>query len=209
MDTLIATGFDSLLSFLLLYKYIALFCIGFLGAFALPIPASTTLVAAGAFASLGYFDLKYVLMTAFIANILGDLSGYFLARRYGVRVFNSIGLGSVLRSKFFKKIEAYVRSFPQTVIFVTRFMTEVGPVTSIVSGLGRVRVRTFVAFALLGEIAYVLLYGLTGFYLGGEWENNTSFLIKAVMVVISFGVTINVIQWSLHRRHISTKIIPD
>ncbi len=192
-----------LLSFLLLYKYVALFAIGYVAALALPIPASTALVAAGGFASQGYFDISLVLTTAFVANISGDATGYLLARKYGTEVFHSIGLGKLLTTTAYKKLENYMQSFPQTVIFVSRFLTEIGPATSILSGLSHVRARTFFTFAVLGEIAYVFLYGLTGYYLGSEWENNIGFLFKAAMVIVSIGVTLNVIQWALYKKRTS------
>lgn len=206
MEAWVASILGDLLSFLLLYKYVALFAIGYVAAFALPIPASTTLVAAGGFAAQGYFDISYVLMTAFVANISGDATGYFLARRYGSKVFHSVGLGKVLATSAYKKLENYMRSFPQTVIFVSRFLTEIGPAVSILSGLSRVSIRTFFTVAVLGEIAYVFLYGLTGYYLGSEWENNIGFLWKAAMVIVSLGVTLNVIQWALYKKRTLTPL---
>jgi membrane protein DedA with SNARE-associated domain len=198
--TLLVDALGGLLSFLLLYKYVALFVIGYVAALALPIPASTTLVAAGAFASQGYFDLSSVLLVAFVANISGDASGYLLAKRYGDRVLVALGLGRVLSSRAFRALEGHMRRFPQAVIFITRFMTEVGPATSVLSGLTRVPSRTFFLYACLGEIAYVLLFGLSGYYLGGEWENNLAFLAKGAMLVVSLGVAFNTIQWTLYKR---------
>ena len=75
--------FGSFLTFLLLYKYMALFAIAFAAAFLPPLPASTTLAAAGAFASQGYFDLTSVLIVGFVANILGDTAGYVIAQQHG------------------------------------------------------------------------------------------------------------------------------
>lgn len=205
MEAFVSSILGDLLSFLLLYKYAALFAIGYVAAVALPIPASTTLVAAGGFASQGYFDISLVLTTAFLANVSGDATGYFLARRYGEKVFHKIGLSRVLRSTAFKKTEAYMRLFPQSVIFITRFLTEVGPAVSILSGLSGVRARTFLTFAFLGEVVYVLLFGLIGYYLGSEWEDNVGFLWKGAMVVISLGVTLNVIQWGLYKKRATSE----
>lgn len=200
MEAWTASIFGDLLAFLLLYKYVALFAIGYVAALALPIPASTTLVAAGGFASQGYFDISAVLMTAFAANISGDATGYLLARKYGEKVFQKVGLGKLLSTNAYRKLENYMQQFPQTVIFVSRFLTEIGPATSILSGLSKISYRTFFTVAALGELAYVLLFGLTGYYLGTEWENNLGFLFKAAMVIVSIGVTLNVIQWWLYKK---------
>ena len=200
MLTSLTAIFGGLLSYILIYKYAALFCIGFIAALALPLPASTMLAAAGAFASQGYLELPYVLATAFAANILGDTTGYLIARRYGERTFRAIGLGKVLSSKRYLQLGAYMRRFPQSVIFISRFMTEVGPLATVLSGLSGVGYRTYFTFAVLGETAYVFLYGLSGYYLGNEWEDNIGFMLKAVAVIISIGVTLNLLQWFLAKR---------
>ena len=75
-----------LLSFLLLYKYWALFAVIFVAAVLVPLPTNSVLLAAGAFASQGYFSFWLSLAVAVGANIAGDCFDYFLARRYGRRV---------------------------------------------------------------------------------------------------------------------------
>ncbi len=199
MESFLSDILGSLLSFLLLYKYAALFVIGYVAALAVPIPASTALVAASAFASQGYFNIYLVLLTAFAANVSGDATGYLVARWYGREFLNTIGLRRFLHSKTFTKLEEYVQNFPSTVIYFTRFMTEAGPAVNILSGLSKVPYRTYFFFEMLGEASYVLLFGVAGYYLGGEWENNIGFLAKGAMVIVSLGVTINVAQWLVYK----------
>jgi len=45
------------------------------------------LLAAGAFASQGYFSFFLSLFVVVASNVLGDYTGYFLAHRYGRRIF--------------------------------------------------------------------------------------------------------------------------
>ncbi len=158
------TFFGSLLTLLLLYKYVGLFLIAFVAAFAVPIPASTTLAAAGAFASQGYLSLGGVLLVAFLGNIAGDAAGFLIARFYGEKALHAIGLGRVLRSLPYRKVKKYIIEFPQSLIYFTRFLTQFGPAVNILSGLSQVPYRTFFIFDFLGEASYVLLYGLTGFF---------------------------------------------
>jgi len=61
MITFFISLFQSLLSFLLLYKYLGLFIIALVSSIALPIPASVALSAAGGFASQGYLNIYAVL----------------------------------------------------------------------------------------------------------------------------------------------------
>ena len=192
--------FGSFLTFLLLYKYMALFAIAFAAAFLLPLPASTTLAAAGAFASQGYFDLTSVLIVGFVANILGDTAGYVVAQQHGEKALRRAGFGRLLDSKNYRILSEYIREFPQSLIYLSRFLTQVGPAVNILAGLVSVPRKTFFFFVLIGEASYVFLYVLLGYFLGSEWENNFSFVIGAALVVISIGVIIALLQILLFKK---------
>ena len=57
-----------------------------------------------------------------------------------------------------------------------------------------------IGISILGEIAYVLVYGLVGYYLGSEWENNIGFLFQATAVIIASGVTLGLVQYGVFKR---------
>src|ERR1700728_3070844 len=94
--------FSALLSYLLLYKYVTLFAANFIAAFIIPIPANNLLLAVGTFASQGYFSFFLSLVVASVANILGDVTGYWLARKVGPAIIKRFKLD---QSKYFKKFE--------------------------------------------------------------------------------------------------------
>ena len=180
--------FNSFFTFLLLYKYAALFIITWIAAFAIPIPASSTLVAAGAFAAQGYLNPFMVFLIAFAGNVAGDLTGFLLVKHYGTRVFTSIGLRRVLSSRYYVEIARYILHFSRSLIYFSRFLTSVGPMVNVLSGLAGVPWRVFVLFDLLGETSYVVLYGGMGYFLGSQWENNFTFVIKAGLAMVLLGV---------------------
>jgi membrane-associated protein len=196
--------FESLLapflSFVLLYKYVGLFLIALTGAFAIPIPASATLAAAGAFASQGYFNFYGIMLTALAGNLTGDWVGFLLARQYGETALKKIGLGRVLRSSKFETLRGYIHTFPEALIYFSRFLTEMGPTVNVLSGLSQVSIKKFLIFDILGEMSYVLLYASIGYFLGTQWENNASFLLKVVFVMLSIGVVVNLIQVYIFRK---------
>jgi membrane protein DedA with SNARE-associated domain len=195
-----ATILSALLSFLLVYKYIGLFVVAFLAALALPLPASTILAAAGAFAAQGYFSIYTVLGVAFLGNITGDVIGYFVAHRYGVVFLRKIGFEKILASKLYRLLNGYMEHFSYSLIFFSRFLTGVGPLVNILSGITSVRYGVFFGIGVLGEAVYVLLYGLVGYFLGSEWENNASFFFEATGVIVMLGITVSVVQYGLFKR---------
>lgn len=193
--------FQYLFTFLLFYKYWGLFFIALFSSIAVPIPASVALSAAGGFASQGYLNIYAVFGVTFLGSILGDMFGYILARQYGERVLNQfVFFRRLMRSATYHKVEDYIVDFAPSLIFFSRFLTELSPAANILAGLSKVSVKTFLIFATLGEITYTLLFGLTGFFLGREWEDNISFILKAGLIMLSLGVTVNLIQVLLYRR---------
>lgn len=191
---------SELLSFLLVYKYIGLFIISFLAAFLLPVPSSSILAAAGAFASQGYFSISIVLLTALLGNIAGDNLGYFLARVYGISFMKKVGFDTLITSKLYTTLSLYLQNFSYTLIFCSRFITTVGPLVNILSGITGIRYLLFFTIGFLGEVAYVLLYGLLGYFLGSEWENNFSFLLEATGVILSLGLLLGTIQYMFFKK---------
>ena len=89
------------LSFVLLYKYLALFLVTFMASLILPLPATALLMATGAFAFQGYFNLWEIIMTGFLGSVAGDFLGYIIARSYGKEVLEKIGFRRLLQSSWF------------------------------------------------------------------------------------------------------------
>ena len=193
--------FNLILSYVLLYKYTALFAFTFAGAFIAPVPTTTVLVAASAFASQGYFNFYLVIGVALAGNIAGDNLGYFLAHRYGRRLLLRIGFGRILRSDKYQLVEDYIVSHPGALIYFSRFLTGLDPAVNILAGLSNIPYRTYLGYDLWGEFSYVLLYAFIGFLLGGQWENNLTFLAKfGLIMLVLGGITVTIQSAVFYRK---------
>lgn len=185
---------DLFLSFLLLYQYPALFLITFVAAFIIPLPSSSTLFAASAFASQGYMNFTLVLLVAYAGNIAGDNAGHLLSKRYGKEVMQKFGFYKAFESKKYRIVENLIRTNPRAIILFSRFFTGVCPAVNILTGVASVRYRLFLVADLIGEAIYVLLYGFAGYLLGAQWENSFDFFLKGGVLIISLGVFILLAQ---------------
>lgn len=199
MNAVISTVISALLSFLLLYGYLALFVVAFFAAAIAPLPASTLLVAASAFSSVGYLNIFAVFFVSLAGNVLGDLTGYYVLQRYGKKVLARVGLRKLVYSKRFEALEGYFRAYPRTLIFFSRFMTEANALVNFLSGISDVPFKTFITFELMGQTLYVLIYSSAGYYLGSSWEDHVNVLKYEAVGIFSVGVIMNVIQSRLYR----------
>jgi membrane-associated protein len=158
------------LAYLLLYKYVALFVITYFGALALPMPSAPSLMAAAAFAAQGYFSLTGVLVVAAAGNIAGDVSGYWLARRYGKPVLNKLGFRKVLESDSYDWIQWEVQRYRFPVVFFSRVNVLSTISVNIIAGLSRMPFAKFLLYDMSGEIVQVLGYGAIGYFFGANWQ---------------------------------------
>jgi membrane protein DedA with SNARE-associated domain len=174
-----------LLSFLLLYKYWALFAVMFVAAVILPIPTNSVLLATGAFASQGYFSFSLSLVVAVGANILGDCFDYFLARRYGRRVIHML---HIRIPSYIERLEEYVKRHPGPTIFLTRFVGTADPLANVLSGFVGISFGTFLLYDFLGNVVSIggVLYA--GYFLGIHWQDFSTFFSIAGWILLGFIV---------------------
>src|SRR5271154_1887490 len=98
---------SSLLSYVLLYRYVTIALVVYFSAIILPLPSNAMLLAVGAFASQGYFNFWIALVTAVVANTLGDLTDYGITRKYGERVIRVLHLHQF---KFYTQLQEELRT---------------------------------------------------------------------------------------------------
>ncbi len=158
----------SLLSFLLLYKYAALFLIIFSAAIIVPWPENTILLAVGAFGSQGYFSAPSAFVVALAANVSGDICGYFLTRRWGYKVVSE---RHIRKFSAVDRLSRYVKEHSRLTVFITRFFGTVGPMVNFLAGLIGMPLRRFVLFDIIGNIIDIGGFISAGYVLGSLWEN--------------------------------------
>ena len=133
----------ALLSWLLLYKYIALFIIVYSGSVLLPLPVNAALLAVGAFSGEHYFNFWISLVVAVVANCAGDLTAYAVTRRWGETVTHALRLNKL---RFFGYLGEELRTDAAITIFLTRQAGYLSNISNFLAGLVRVPFLTFLFF---------------------------------------------------------------
>lgn len=186
---------NPILSYLLLYKYYALFAEVYLAALILPLPANASLLAVGAFSSQGYFNFWASMVVAVVANSLGDLTGYALARIFGERVTRLLRLH---KFKFYQQLQDEFRTDAAITVFTTRFASSLSTVSNFLAGLVAVPLGIFVFYDILGNIIEPGAALTIGYFVGDYW-NDYSNLFELVGAIIAIAVVMFVL-WRMYRR---------
>jgi membrane protein DedA with SNARE-associated domain len=163
----------SILPYVLIYKYAAIFIISFSGAIILPLPVNLMLLAIGAFSSQGYFNIWFSLTAAMTGNVLGDVTDYFVARKYGEAIIRKFKMREKL---FFRQLEEELRSDAVSTVFTSRFAGSLSSITNFLAGFVGVPFFKFLIPDILGDFIEPFFVLIIGYVLGVYWSSASSVL---------------------------------
>lgn len=170
-----STLLSNLLTFFETYGYFALWVSVFIAAAGLPLPISLEMLAAGAFAALGDFNLVLLFVIALSAQVCGDNVGYLIGRRWGSRVLNwleqSQKWNRFIPLRTIERSRHYFRQRGGWAIFLSRFLfTALAGIINLLAGSELYPYRYFILTDVSGKALGVLIPLLLGFIFAASWE---------------------------------------
>lgn len=197
-----------------IYVYVGLFFIIFaetglaVGFF---LPGDSLLVVAGLFAAAGKLDLMVLMITLFVAAVLGDTVGYFTGRKMGRTLFTRP------KSRFFNpkhiaKAHAFYEKHGGKTIVIARFVPIIRTFAPIVAGAAEMTYRNFIIYNVFGGLLWIVSMLSAGYFLGGIVEQSMrgvfgieGFLLedhidKVVVVVVFLSILPIIIEFIKARR---------
>ena len=162
------------------YGYPVLWFTVFISAIGLPLPTSLVLLAAGAIAARGDFNIVLLIVITITASSCGDNVGYFIGRSWGSRTLNwlvqprrlhLIPAHTITRSRlYFKRRGGWA-------IFFSRFLfSALGGVMNLLAGAERYPYRHFLQYDVTGETLGAVIPLSLGYALGACWEAGSNLL---------------------------------
>jgi len=183
---------------------IAAYCAGvlgllfFLSALGLPLPSTLFVVAAGAFIQQGVLNLATTLGLSLVCVVLGDLLSYGMGRALGRSMNAWYG-----QSAPWQRAEAYFARRGGIAIVLTRcVLMPIAVPVNLVAGSSAYSVWRFAAYAVSGEVIWLLGYGAIGYFFGSQWETISALIGHAsgplAGVLIAGGAAYALIRWQRH-----------
>ena len=187
-----------LISWLQLYGYPALWLCVFIAAFGAPLPTVLVLLAAGAFAALGDFNIFLLVAVVSSASVCGDNCGYLLGHKIGSGLLIWLSKKRrfrIISPQVLERSQEYFQRHGAWAILISRcVLTAFGGSINILAGAERYPYRRFLLYDIIGEIIGAALPLTLGYIFGASWEaigallTTLSLLIVALLVVIYLTV---------------------
>lgn len=160
-----------------------------------PLPSELILPFAGYLAASGEFNLWLVFLASIIGSLIGSLISYWMGAYGGERFVRSFGKYLLLDEADLNWTEDWFRTQGEKVIFFARFVPVVRHLISIPAGIGKMDLKKFCVYTILGAAVWNMFLIWLGYYLGQNWRDVRKYseylsLAVAVFLVVAFVIFI-------------------
>lgn len=146
------------------YGSIALFIIIYFESFGAPVPGESILIASSLLAQQGTLSLPVVLITVFLAAILGDSTGYLIGHFGGRKILMRFGPKIKLTQARLTQFETMFEKYGSGVVIVARFIAILRQLNGIIAGTMKMHWLKFVTANIIGAALWTLVWGAGPYY---------------------------------------------
>lgn len=181
--------------------------VGYLGIFAIVfaetgllvgffLPGDTLLFSAGALAAGGKLNLSTVLLTLFMASVLGNNMGYWWGKQLGPTLQHRVP------KDYIDKTRAFINRFGLLAIVFGPFVPIVRTLTPFFCGATGYPWPTFAALNLLGSLLWTQGVTLLGYFLGKliPPQIMERYLLLGVGIVVILSLLVSIFETVRHRK---------
>ena len=158
------------------------------------LPGDSLLFAAGTFAAVGQLNVWFLIALLAVAAILGDTVNYWFGKKIGPRAFS--GTVKLLKQEHLKTTEEFYERHGKKTIILARFVPIVRTFAPFVAGVGSMRYPVFLAYNVIGGVAWVLLMVLAGYFFGNipVVRKNFSIVILAIIAISTLPILLEYVK---------------
>lgn len=180
--------------------YFGVFILMLLNSFFIPLLGKLVLVPSGYLVFTEHMDLSLLLISSILGNTVGSLLNYFIAHKF----FNN----SISKDKI-SKIQKYFIPHARPLLFTSVFIPATKQIIVFLSGLYRIKIKSFLFYTILASTIYNCLLVSLGYFVGNNEELVSLYFQRMVYVSIIFAImfTISYYLKELSRKYILLKII--
>ncbi|VVB61446.1 SNARE associated Golgi protein [uncultured archaeon] len=171
------------LSIIQLLGYGGIFFLMMLESMVVPVPSEFVMPFAGFLVAQGKFNFILVILTSTIGSITGSLIFYYIGKTGGHTLVEKYGKYVLVDTEDIKKTEKWFNKRGELTIFFARLIPVVRHLISLIAGIGKMNVKKFFIYTILGATLWNAILTYLGFLLGQHW-NEVSHYLEGLDIVI-------------------------
>jgi membrane-associated protein len=151
------------------------------------LPGDSLLVSAGLLGSQGYIDVWLLGLILSVAAVAGDTVGYHIGKASGPRLFTREDSLLFNRKHLVRAHEFYERHGGKTII-IARFMPIIRTFAPVVAGMGEMQYSRFLAYNVVGGVAWVWSMLFIGLFLGRTFPGVAKHVELVIVAVVFLSI---------------------
>lgn len=153
------------------YNIIFLAVLIMLQGIGVPTGVGVLVMASGAFAFAGEFNIFLLFGEVWLFTTIGDSIGYWTWRRFGRYILNTFPKVQKYLDPKLQKTGIFFNKHGKVAIILTRFpLSALGALVNATAGITKYRFVHFILTAMIGEFLWVTVYLGLGYWFGDAWE---------------------------------------
>lgn len=165
------------------------------------LPGDSLLFAAGTIAAMPNHPLNIfaIIILLICAAFTGDNTNYFIGKYLGHKVYEKDY--RLIKKKYLIRTHDFYEKHGGKTLIIARFMPIIRTFAPFVAGVGTMRYLRFFTFSILGNILWVVLFSITGYFFGNIpiVRNNFSLAIMGIVFVSILPMLIAIIRNFMHQ----------
>lgn len=155
-------------NFILDFGIIGSFLLVFLEYANLPLPSEIVLPVIGIMVSEYNLNLILLIVITTIGGLAGSLTNYFLGYKYGKPLLEKIMIKMPSLKKSIYASQKYMDKYDKASLLLSRMIPIARTAISIIAGVGRVDMKTFIGYSVVG----ISIWNTLLIYLGFAFNDN-------------------------------------
>ena len=145
------------------------------------LPGDSLLFAAGTFAAIEALDVRILFLLLTAAAIIGDTVNYWIGHLIGPRAFS--GEVRFLKKEYLDRTHEFYERHGGKTIILARFIPIIRTFAPFVAGIGAMSYGHFIAYNVIGGLAWVALFTFGGYFFGNlpAVKHNFSLVVMAII----------------------------
>lgn len=177
--------------------YTGIFILSALESAAVPIPSEIVVPFSGFLAQQGRFVLWVVVILVSLANLVGSIGIYWIARIFGRPVLERFGKYIFISKHDLDEVDALFKKNGSKFVFIGRILPVIRTFISVPAGVAKMNFWKFSFYTYFGSLPWNFGLALVGFKAGENWDFLSPYFRKFDFVII--GAIIILVIWYIYR----------
>ena len=163
--------------------YFGIFLLMTMESMILPVPSELVMPFAGFLISSGEMNFWAIVIFSTFGSLVGSLISYYIGRYGGNRFIIKNKEFLFLNKEHLMQTEKWFSKKGELTIFVGRFIPIIRHIISIPAGIGKMDIKKFMLYTVIGAAIWNAFLTYIGWVLGNNWET-----ISKYSDYVSFGI---------------------